>query len=219
VQHKPSQASAIARVNACGALLVYPIHNRELPRSLWSEFFPDVRMVWDWNDDADGRVGEMWNLMKRLSDCREVIYSKWYQGRATLFSHELFEAMLAVQRSRRNPRRALSPAAAALLQVLENNSPLSTRILKEWTGLRGRLHETEYSGAMKELFSRLRIVGFGEVEDGAFPSLAIGATELLFDDVWRSSEALSIRRAHSTIERFLPAESHFRRFFEKTLSA
>jgi len=30
------------------------------------------------------------------------------------------------------------------------------------------------------------IVGTGEVPDGAFPSLAVGATELLFEDVWNA---------------------------------
>ncbi|MBS2027495.1 MAG: hypothetical protein JST54_06265 [Deltaproteobacteria bacterium] len=43
---------------------------------------------------------------------------------------------------------------------------------------------------MKALWTRLLIVGAGEVDDGAFPSLAIGSTALLFEDLWRArSEA------------------------------
>ena len=197
-------------------LLVYPIHNRELPRSLWSEFFPDTDMVWDWNEDADHRVSDMWSLMKRLSDCREVVYSKWYQGRATFFSRELFLAMLCLRRRQFDMRRRLSSTAQLLFEVLENNSPLSTRKLKELTDLQGRLHEAEYSRAMKELFSCLLIVGFGEVDDGAFPSLAVGATELLYDDLWRQAEKISIRKAQETLDRMMQSSSHFRRFFEKT---
>jgi hypothetical protein len=68
---------------------------------------------------------------------------------------------------------------------------------------------------MKELFTRLLIVGFGEVEDGAFPSLAVGATELLFEDLWKASTQLSVPKARSTVERMLPARSLFRRYFEK----
>jgi len=207
---------AIKRINERGVLLVFPVDNRPLPLSLWSEFFPKTRMVWDWNDDAAGEVHDMWGLMKRLSDCREVVYSKWYQGRATFFSRELFVAMLCLRHRQFDSRRRLSPAARDLFEVLENNSPLSTRKLKELTDLQGKLHESEYSRAMKDLFSSLQIVGFGEVDDGAFPSLAVGATALLYDDLCREAENLSLRKAQVTLDRWMPLASHFRRFFDKT---
>lgn len=199
-----------------GALLVFPIANRELPHSLWAEFFPKTRMVWDWNEDSDHRVGDMWQMMKRLSDCREVVYSKWYQGRATFFSHDLFTAMLALRRVHRVARHDLSETARVLFEVLENNSPLSTKQLKELTDLQGKDNEAAYSRGMKELFQRLMIVGFGEVEDGAFPSLAVGATELLFEDLWRESASLSSDEASRTLDLLLPESSHFRRHFEKS---
>jgi hypothetical protein len=208
-------ANAISRINDRGALLVFPINNRPLPLSLWSEFLPKTRMVWDWNDDAAVPVRDMWGLMKRLSDCREVVYSKWYQGRATFFSRELFAAMLCLRCFPSDPRRVLSSTAGPLLEVLENNSPLSTRRLKEMTDLQGKINEPAYSRAMKELFTSLLIVGFGEVDDGAFPSLAVGATELLYDDLWRQAEAMSARKAQSIVDRLMPAPSHFRRYFEK----
>ena len=230
-----SPAGAISRINDRGVLLVFPINNRPLPLSLWSEFFPKTRMVWDWNDDAAGPVHDMWGLMKRLSDCREVVYSKWYQGRATFFSRELFTALLCLRCVRSDPKRKLSstprnmlevvennsprrlsPTARTLFEVLENNSPLSTRRLKEMTDLQGRLHEPVYSRAMKELFSSFLIVGFGEVDDGAFPSLAVGATELLYDDLWRQAEAMSTRKAQAIVDRFMAAGSHFHRYFEKS---
>ena len=213
---RPSLESAVSRINERGVLLVFPINNRELPLSLWSEFFPKKRMVWDWNDDAAGEVSDMWGLMKRLSDCRQVVYSKWYQGRATFFSRDLFTAMLRVRCVPTDARRRLSPTARQLFEVLENNSPLSTRKLKELTDLQGRLHEAEYSRAMKELFTQFWIVGYGEVDDGAFPSLAVGATELLFDDLWRQAEDLQVRKAQAAIDLWMPQSSHFRRFFDKT---
>ncbi len=211
-----SAAGAVSRIHERGVLLVFPINNRPLPLSLWSEVFPKTRMVWDWNDDAAGPVHDMWALMKRLSDCKEVVYSKWYQGRATFFSRELFTAMLSLRCVRSDPRRGLSSTARSLLEVLENNSPLSTRRLKQWTDLQGRMNEPVYSRAMKELFSGLLIVGFGEVDDGAFPSLAVGATELLYDDLWRQAEAMSARKAQSIVDSFMPDGSHFRRYFEKS---
>jgi len=154
--------------------------------------------------------------MKQLSDCRDVVYSKWYQGRATFFSRDLFVAILCLRCRQFDARRRLSPTARILFEVLENNSPLSTRKLKELTELQGRLHEADYSRAMKELFSRFLIVGFGEVDDGAFPSLAVGATELLYDDLWRQAEGMSHRKAQTAIDRWMPQASHFRRFFDKT---
>jgi hypothetical protein len=197
-------------------LLVFPIANREQPHSLWSEFFPKIRMVWEWDEEGDHRVWHMWQLMKQLSDCGDVVYSKWYQGRATFFSHELFTAMLSLRRVHQMPRHQLSEAARILFEVLENNSPLSTKQLKELTDLRGRVNEAAYSRGMKELFRALLIVGFGEVEDGAFPSLAVGATELLFEDLWKDSARMSVASAKRTLDCFMPEHSLFRRQFEKT---
>jgi len=207
---------AVMSIENHGALLVFPINNRELPHSLWAEFFPKTKMIWEWNEDSDYKVADMWQLMKKLSDCREVVYSKWYQGRATFFSPELFAAMLSMARSARIPRHELSETARTLFEVLENNSPLSTKELKGLTDLRGKHNEGAYSRGMKELFTRFLIVGFGEVEDGAFPSLAVGATELLFEDLWRDGADMSQRKAHEVVDRLMPAGSHFRKFLEKT---
>jgi hypothetical protein len=209
-------SNAVSHINDRGALLVFPINNRPLPNSLWAEFYPRTKMVWDWNEDGDDKVAGMWQLMKRLSDCREVVYSKWYQGRATFFSPQLFAALLCLARSARIPRHELSETARALFEVLENNSPLSTKELKALTDLRGRENEAAYSRGMKELFTRFLIVGFGEVDDGAFPSLAVGATELLFEDLWRDGAEMSSREALATVDRLMPAGSHFRKFLEKT---
>jgi hypothetical protein len=210
-------ASAISRIKHRGALLVFPINNRELPNSLWAEFFPGTKMVWEWNEDSDHKVSDMWQLMKRLSDCREVVYSKWYQGRATFFSPELFAAMLSLAGSARIPRHELSETARILFEVLENNSPLSTKELKALTDLRGRDNEAAYNRGMKELFTRFLIVGFGEVDDGAFPSLAVGATELLFEELWREGAEMAPRVARAAVDRLMPEGSHFRKFLEKTL--
>ena len=212
-------SNAIESIREHGALLVFPIHNRELPRSLWSEFFPKTPMVWKWNEDSDHRVGDMWQMMKRLSDCREVVYSKWYQGRATFFSQELFTAMIAVRRAHQTRGHELSETGRVLFEVLENNSPLSTKELKQLTDLQGRAKEGAYNRGMKELCKRLLIVGFGEVEDGAFPSLAVGATELLFEELWRDASGLSLAKATATLEGCMPPGSHFRKFFDKALKA
>jgi hypothetical protein len=69
---------------------------------------------------------------------------------------------------------------------------------------------------MKMPFAKLLIVGFGEVDDGAFPSLAVGATELLHDDLCRDAEVMPIRRAQEIIDRFMPVSSDFRRFWDRT---
>jgi hypothetical protein len=207
---------ALSLIEKHGALLVFPINNRELPNSLWAEFYPRTPMVWDWNEDGDYKVAGLWQLMKQLSDCREVVYSKWYQGRATFFSRDLFAALLCLAGTARIPRHELSETARVLFEVLENNSPLSTKELKALTDLQGKHNEGAYSRGMKELFTRFLIVGFGEVEDGAFPSLAVGATELLFEDLWREGAEMSQKKARSVIDGLMPAGSHFRKFLEKT---
>ena len=98
-----NQKSAISKINKKGVLLVFPINNKpesvSLP-SLWSEFFPKTKMKWEWDEKGDNYVFELWSLMKHLSASGEVVYSKWYQGRATFFSKELFTAMLCLNQKK-----------------------------------------------------------------------------------------------------------------------
>ena len=163
-----------------GMLLVFPINNQKEPKSLWHEFYPRSEMRWEWDEDGDDRVMKMWVGMKKLSKDNRVVYSKWYQGRATFFSREVFTAL----RAHLSPRRqALSRQAQELLEILESDSPLSTKQLKKMAELQGKDNERFYNKAMKSLFEELWIVGFGEVDDGAFPSLAVGAATLLFEDL------------------------------------
>jgi hypothetical protein len=135
----PTLAKAVDRIRERGGLLVFPINSREEPRSLWSEFFPGTKMVWDWNEDGDMRVAEMWQLIKLLSDSSEVVYSKWYQGRATFFSRELFASMLAVRRRTFDPRRGLSSTAKTLLEVLENQFAAFNEGVKACRGPAGQV--------------------------------------------------------------------------------
>ena len=198
--------------------MVFPINNRPAPLSLWNCFYPKDKMIWEWNEDSDDRVGQMWHLMKALSDCRQVVYSKWYQGRATFFSRELFIGLLKIH---------LHPATLSdfsrtsidLLEALESDSPLSTKQLKKQTDLQGRINESQYSRGMKALFQQFQIVAYGEVEDGAFPSLAVGATRVLFEDLVIKSQTLTRAQAQKTIDQFMPPGSHFRKFLDKVFTS
>lgn len=78
----------------------------------------------------------------------------------------------------------LSPTARLILDTLEEDSPLSTKQLKMMTDLRGKDNEPIYNKSLKELFKRFLIVGYGEVDDGAFPSLAVAATKSIYEDLW-----------------------------------
>ncbi len=209
-----SQRRAISLINKSGVLLVFPINNAKDPQSLWSQFYPRTKMRWEWDGDGDNKVAGMWMLMKRLSNCDQVVYSKWYRGRATFFSRELFAAMLCIYISSGVHSIGLSLIARELLDTLESDSPLSTKELKKMTGLQGRLNEPQYSRAMKELFSRLLIVAYGEVDDGAFPSLAVGATNLIYEDLWNEAESMDVQVATEIVDRWMPLGSQMRKFFE-----
>ena len=210
--------SAITKINKRGILLVYPIKNQKEPASIWSEFYPKKKMTWEWDDGGDSSVHDMWYLMKKLSSCSEVVYSKWYQNRATFFSREVFEAMLALKMKQVGFSENLSRNAREILDVLEDSSPMSTREVKKLTDLQGRYNESAFHRAMKELFQQFLIVGYGEVDDGAFPSLAIGATKNLYEDLWESAKKMDSDQALSVIKHYLPDDSKFRKFFDKLLS-
>lgn len=208
------QKTAVSKINDRGALLVFPINNKKEPASLWSEFFPKSKMRWKWDSDGDDRVGELWALMKKLSDSREVVYSKWYQGRATFFSRKVFTALLKLSLHHFDEPQ-LSSTAKNLLEALESDSPLSTKQLKEITELRGKDNERFYNRGMKELFSKFLIVAFGEVDDGAFPSLAVGATKHLYEDLLSEAREISESEARKIIDKYLPQGNLFRKQFDK----
>jgi hypothetical protein len=209
-----NQRSAVSKINARGALLVFPINNQKEPASLWSEFYPKSKMRWEWDNDGDDRVGQLWGLMKKLSDSGQVVYTKWYQGRATFFSRKLFSSLLCTKlHFFENP--SVSRTARELLECLENDSPLSTKQLKKLTDLRGKDNERFYNRGMKELFTKFLIVAYGEVDDGAFPSLAVGATKNIFEDLLLEARKMEIQQAKAVVENYLPPENFFRKYLDK----
>jgi hypothetical protein len=183
---RAAEQKALAAIARHGALLVYPIANRKDPPSLWHELHPRSVMHWAWNEGADVRVAELWQLRERLARSRAVVYSKWYRGRAVFFSQDLFAAMLSELAPQQS---ALTPDARALFELLEDDSPQSTKLLRAAAGLRGRESERVWVRSMKELWEQLWVVGTGEVEDGAFPSLELGATRWIFEALWEDAAA------------------------------
>ena len=213
-----NQKTAISKINAHGALLVFPINNKKEPKSLWSEFFPKSKLRWEWDEGADNRVSNLWYLMKKLSDCRQVVYSKWYQGRATFFSRELFVALLSLAQKEVHTEVRLSRPAKEILDTLESDSPLSTKQLKKMTELQGKDNQATYNRAMKELFSQFYIVAYGEVDDGAFPSLAIGATSVLYEDLWNEATALNLATSKSTVKTYMLDDGLFYKFLRRSFN-
>ncbi len=190
---------AIKHINKEGILLVYPIHNKIEPKSLWSEFYPKSKMKWEWDTGGDDRVASLWHLREELSRSDKVLYVKWYQGRATFFSKEIFTAML---RLLNQEAKFFSEDARRILEVLELNSPSSTKELKKICEMSGKANERRFEKALKELWQRLQIVGYGEKDDGAFPSLCVGATKVIFENVWNEAVGLSEKDAWKRLAQF-----------------
>ncbi|MFM8313860.1 MAG: hypothetical protein ACKOA8_06205 [Deltaproteobacteria bacterium] len=192
-------SKAIEAINRNGSLLVFPIQNREEPKSLWSELYPKTKMKWEWDDSADSRVAKLWHLREELSRSKRVVYSKWYQGRATFFSREVFTYLTTLL----GHTKGLTRESLSVLQMLEEESPLSTKALKKKCRLQGQAMEGTYQKLLKPLWTRGFIVGFGEVDEGAFPSLAIGATSLLFEDLWSEGQKFTSSEAFKRLENLL----------------
>jgi hypothetical protein len=204
---------AIQAIEKRGALLVYPLNNRKEPLSLWSELHPRTRMVWDWNEDGDNRVADLWHLRMLLSKSRKVVYTKWYQNRATFFSFEVFTHLLAFLGAYATDD--LSHHSRNILEILEADSPLSTKQLKVACELEGRLNEGDYNRAMRPLWQRLRLVGFGEFEDSSFPSLGIGAAKTLFEDLWSEGQSLEVHVAEQFLKEKLGEANPFFKYAVK----
>ena len=207
--------TAVSKLNKKHMLLVFPANNsKEIP-SLWNEFYPRSKMVWEWDENGDTRVSDLWHLREKLSKSGQLVYGKWFRGRATLMSRELFPALLRSLNPDLPNIVGLSFNAREILDLLEEDSPLSTKQLRKFADLQGKENEPRYARALKELWNRNLIVGFGEIDEGAFPSLAMGATKLLFEDLWLEALDLSVQDAHATVERLLGEQSPFTKFYEK----
>jgi hypothetical protein len=209
------EAKALSAIGEHGALLVYPIANRKAPRSLWSVLYPRSAMYWAWDETADDRVVGLWHLRERLARGRRVVYAKWFRGRAVFFSRELFVSMLA----------AVAPwnvvpsfEAREILGLLEESSPQSTKTVRREAGLRGRQGERVWQRSLNELWASLSIVGTGEVDDGAFPSLEIGATRLVFENLWDEAMAADREEALARVTGRLSGEPSFLSHFRAVLA-
>lgn len=208
-------SSAVSAIDQNGALLVFPIKNRREPKSLWGHFFPRSEMLWEWDESGDNRVAELWYLREKISSSGKVVYCKWFQGRATVLSRELYPAFIRLLNPALDPSEALSPQANVLLEALQDNSPLSTKQLKEASGLQGKFLEADYTRRMKELWQKLLIVGVGEIDDGAFPSLAIAASRHYFEEEWQKAFKLSAEEALQISKKLLGEENLFLKYMLK----
>jgi hypothetical protein len=207
--------SAVTKVNKRHMLLVFPVNNSKAIPSLWNEFFPKSKMLWEWDEGGDNRVSDLWHLREKISKSGLIVYGKWFRGRATLTSRELFPSLLKSLNPKLPQVEGLSFNAREILDLLEEDSPLSTKQLRRFTDLQGKENEPRYTRALKELWSRNLIVGFGEIDEGAFPSLAMGATKLIFEDLWNEALDLPVEEAHENVERLLGIDSPFYKFYLK----
>lgn len=207
---------ALSRIEKKGVLLIFPIDNRAEFPSLWSEFYPRTKMRWEWDENGDDRVPKLWHLRSQLAESRKIIYAKWFRGRATAIAPDLFTAFLRI----RNPipkqsRAGLSREAREILEILEMDSPLSTKELRRASGLQGKFQEAAYNRAMGQLWKNLLIVGTGEKDDGSFPSLTIAATSVWFEELWNQANAMPDEVAWELVRSRLGDESPFMRYLKK----
>ncbi len=202
----------IEAINRHGVLLVFPMNNNKEPHSLWSVLHPKSEMRWDWDTTGDDRVVKLWQLKTDLSTTKEVVYTKWYKNRATYFSLDLFTACLRIEMDQ---KLKLSKDSQNLLDTLISDSPLSTRQLKELTELKGKMFESLFNKSMRPLWDHFQIVAFGEFEDSSFPSLGIGATQTLFEELIKKASTLTRAEALKLIQLKMPEGSLFRKYWDK----
>jgi hypothetical protein len=180
---------ALGAIEHHGALLVFPLNNRPQPLALWHVLFPDQPMNWEWSNDGDDQVVQMWHLRRELMESGQIYYGKLFRGRATVLSLSAFEAAWRLTQSHRE--LGLVGEASEIAELLDFDSPLSTKQLKSGTELMGRDNEARFNSAMKKLWSHLWIAGVGEVDEGAFPSLSHAWTASVLEESCRRGERLS----------------------------
>lgn len=206
--NKATKKKMIDAIERRGCLLVYPLANKNEPASLWSELFPKTKMRWEWDQDGDQRVSDLWIWREELSRSQEVVYAKWFRNRATFFSQEIFICLLSYLGSVRDEVPLTRDSKEALESFLMD-SPQSTKVIKENLGWQGKMMESHYNRAMKPLWSYLFLVGFGEVQDSSFPSLNMAATQNIFEDLWLKAQGLDPVKAEEKLRAVLGEENLF----------
>jgi hypothetical protein len=209
---------AVAAIGAHHILLVYPIKNAAEPKSLWSVLHPRTQMRWDWSEDADPRVVNMWHLKDELCRKKDVVYAKWFQNRATFFSKRIFPALLRALNATEIDDVYSPFRAQDIYEELLSNSPQTPRQIREAVDLTGAANTAVFEKAVKRLWRQLLIVGTGEVDEGQFPALAMGATKHIFEELWRQAEAMEREQALQLIALCLNAKSPFLRFLDRARS-
>ncbi len=191
--------SAVSAIDSAGWLLVFPLPEggKVKALSLWQALFPRSKMRWEWDDSADSRVVQLWHLRREIAESQKIIYSKWYRDRATVFSIPCFRALYRVLEP---ARQVLSPDAREILELLDYESPLSTKQLRRGVELQGKDNEKRFHAATRELWRSLAMVGIGEIDDGAFPSLAHAATHAVFEDEVARASRLSLAEAWGQLD-------------------
>lgn len=208
----------VSAIEKNGCLLVYPLENRKEPASLWSALYPRSPMRWEWDAEADARVSELWILREELARSGQVVYAKWFRGRATFFSQEVFANLLSYLGSSQGQVK-LSPSSQEALDSFLLDSPQSTKVIKENLGWQGRLMESHYNRAMKPLWNYLFIVGWGEVDDSSFPSLNMAATQTMFEDLWLQSQQQNPLAAEKNLVKILGEDNVFYKYAKKLRAA
>lgn len=197
---------------------MYPIANKTDPPSLWADLYENAPMDWAWDEDADPRVADTWHLRRELAESHDVAYAKWFRGRATFFALPVLQAILGRLSKAGDLEAGLPHEAREILAILRERSPLSTKELRAAADLRGKPHERIFTHAMKALWARLLVVGTGEVDDGAFPSLAVAATDLVFEDVFAARHDVG-KEAEERLDAALAASRSFARELDRSLAA
>lgn len=87
------------------------------------------------------------------------------------------------------------------------------------TDLQGKENERAYEKAIHELWSRMLVVAFGEIEDSSFPSLAVGATRVIFEDLWTEAFRKDPEDAGRLVEGALTKDNLFFKHFLKLMKA
>jgi hypothetical protein len=208
---------AVAAINEHHVQLVYPIQNAREPRSLWHSLHPRSVMKWDWSEHADPRIVDLWHLKDDLCHGRDVVYAKWFRGRATFFSREIFVPMLGLLGTTRSEAARHDVHARRIHEELLDNSPQTPKLVRQAADLSESDKRGDYERGVKLLWEQLLIVGTGEVDEGQFPALAMGATRHIFEDLWDAASSIDPRDAEERCRKLLPADSPFSKFFHRLM--
>jgi len=162
-----------------GVVSVFPAKGKRALPSLFRFLHPRSSFSWVWDENGDDKVVKLWWLKNEIAASKKVLYGRFFTNQP------VFVAFARAKELRAQVQRVpLGELDRYVLELLEQNSPQTLRMMKRQARLEGRdFLRSEWQKSLLKLQKQFLICSLGDStrESGPMPSTEYVALEHFFD--------------------------------------